>query len=206
MVRGVLLTSAALIFFLLSVPVGLTALAAGAGLLQLPYELYLIKQRIPMLFACHMLASGLALLLLPAVFASAGRTVHRHLGRITAALVLAGGLTALPVAAASVASPAARAGFFVQGLAWLVLDGLAFAAIRQGDAARHRALMLAMAAVASGAIWLRFATVAATRMELPFVPVYAVAAWACWLTPLAAAWVIERRRGEGRRGTANGHE
>ena len=171
---------------------GLTALAAGSGLLPLPYELYLIKLRIPWLFACHSIASGLALLLLPAVFASTGHTLHKHLGRIAAALVLAGGVAALPVAVFSVASPPARAGFFVQGLAWLAFDCLAFISIRQGNAGRHRLLMFAMAAVASGAIWLRLTTVAVAAMQLPFVPAYAIAAWACWLIPLAAVPLVEK--------------
>jgi hypothetical protein len=45
--------------------------------------------------------------------------------------------------------------------------------------------MLAMAAVASGAIWLRLVLAAANHFQLPFDAVYAVAAWACWLAPLA---------------------
>jgi hypothetical protein len=180
------------IFLLLSIPVGLTALGAGTGQLTLPYELYLIKLRIPWTFACHSVASGLALLLMPAVFATTGRTLHRFLGWITAALVAAGGLAALPVAVFSVASPAARVGFFVQGLVWLAFDGLALLSIRQRNAGRHRVLMLAMVAVASGAIWLRLTTVAVAAMELPFVPAYAIAAWACWLIPLTAAPLIAK--------------
>jgi Predicted membrane protein (DUF2306) len=191
----IMLAALWLIFFLLSIPVGLTALGAGTGLLALPYELYVIKLRIPWLFACHSLASGLALMLMPAVFAATGRTLHKYLGRITAALVLAGGLAALPVAFFSVASPAARAGFFAQGLVWLAFDGLAYLAIRQGNAGRHRVLMFGMAAVASGAIWLRLTTVAVAAFRLPFVPAYATAAWACWLIPLMAAPLIAKRAG-----------
>ncbi len=181
---------------------GLTALGAGTGLLQLPYELYAIKLRIPWLFACHSIASGLALLLLPAVFASAGHTLHKYLGRITAVLVLAGGLAALPVAIVSLASPVTRAGFFVQGLVWLAFDCSAYMSIRRGNAGRHRLLMFAMAAVASGAIWLRLTTVAVAAMQLPFVPAYAIAAWVCWLIPLAAVpLAVQWRwsRGIGRR-------
>jgi hypothetical protein len=107
------------------------------------------------------------------------------LGRVTAACVVVGGLTALPVALASEAVAAARAGLFAQGLVWLALITLAVAAIRRGDAARHAALMVAMAAVTSGAVWLRLVMAIAVACKLPFEATYGVAAWACWLLPLA---------------------
>ena len=188
----ILLAALWLMFFLLSIPVGLTALGAGTGLLSLPYELFVVKQRIPWLFACHSIASGLALMLMPALFAGTGHTLHKYLGRITAGLVLAGGLTALPVAVFSVASLPARAGFFAQGLVWLTLDCLAWVSIRRGDARRHKSAMVAMAAVASGAIWLRLSTVAVAALHLPFAPAYAIGAWICWLAPLAAAPLIAK--------------
>jgi hypothetical protein len=181
-----------LTFFLLSIPVGLTALGAGTGLLTLPYELYVVKERIPWLFACHSIASGLALLAMPAMFVSTGRTLHTYLGRMTAGLVLAGGLTALAVAVFSMASLPARAGFFTQGLVWLALDCLAWVSIRKGDTCSHSRAMFAMAAVASGAIWLRLSTVAVAALHLPFAPAYAIAAWICWLVPLAAAPFIAK--------------
>jgi len=58
-------------------------------------------------------------------------------------------------------------------------------AIRRRDRARHATLMLAMAAVASGAIWVRLTTAVATSYDLPFDPVYACATWLGWLVPLA---------------------
>ena len=53
--------------------------------------------------------------------------------------------------------------------------------------ARHARFMIAMAAVASGAIWLRLVMFAADLADVPFDAAYAVAAWACWLVPLAIA-------------------
>jgi hypothetical protein len=106
-----------------------------------------------------------------------------------------GGLTALPVALASEATGIARAGLFTQGLVWLTLLAVAVSAIRRGDVIRHARGMLAMAAVASGAIWLRLVTFAATSFGLPFEQVYAAAAWMCWLMPLGIAAIAASRIG-----------
>jgi hypothetical protein len=55
----------ALIASLLVIPVALVAIALGLGLLQLPYELFIVLQRRPIAFPLHMVASGLALILIP---------------------------------------------------------------------------------------------------------------------------------------------
>ena len=184
----------ALIVFLLATPVALVALALGFGLLPLPYELFLVREKLPWAFPLHMVASGLALILIPiAVFLRHRRSIHRAAGRGAGACVAIGGTTALLVALASGASAAARAGFFTQGLIWLALFVAAVVAIRKGAMLRHVRMMLAMAAVASGAIWLRLTIYAAISAGLPFEPTYAIAAWACWMVPLGVALVAPRR-------------
>ena len=177
-----------LIVSLLVIPVALVAIALGLGLLQLPYELVIVLQRRPIAFPLHMVASGIALILIPiAAWARRRRDLHRAVGRAAAICVAAGGLSALLVAFASEATAIARAGFFVQGLVWLTLLAAAVTAIRRGNVARHVRLMIAMAAVASGAIWLRLVICGAVAAGLPFDPVYAVAAWVCWMVPLGLA-------------------
>ena len=104
-----------------------------------------------------------------------------------------GAVTALAVAVASEASLATGAVFFAQGMVWLALLVTAVVAIRLHDRVRHARLMLAMAAVASGAIWLRLVLSGAVALELPFDTVYPVAAWACWMIPLAAVLMGQRR-------------
>jgi len=188
------LRGSALMFLLLALPVGSTALGAATGLLPLPYELAIVDQRLPVVFRVHMLTSGLALLLVPCAIASHGLSVHKLLGRSAAALVLAGGMTAIPVAMASAASGAARAGFLLQALVWIALVLLAVAAIRGGDRTRHMWLMLAVAAVASGAFWLRLASWAAVKLSLPYETVYAVAAWLSWVGPVCLIYLIARHR------------
>jgi len=180
----------ALIVFLLVSPVALVAIALGLGLLQLPYELVIVLQRRPIVFPLHMVASSLALILIPiAAWARRRRDLHRAVGRAAAICVAAGGTSALVVALASEATAVARAGFFVQGVVWLALLAAAFTAIRCGNVARHARLMIAMAAVASGAIWLRLVIYGVVAADLPFDPVYAVAAWVCWMVPLGLAAV-----------------
>jgi hypothetical protein len=183
-------------FVLLVVPTGLFAVASGLGWVALPYELYLVSRRVPHAFSAHMAASGLALMSIPiAIFVRKLRGPHRAVGRIAAASVVIGGLTALPVALASEAHPIARAGFFAQAIVWLILVVNAFVAIRSREVARHRQLMLCVAAVASGAIWLRLATATTVSTGSPFAAVYATAAWLSWLVPLAiaATWALRDR-------------
>jgi hypothetical protein len=174
-----------LAFAALVVPTAFMAVALGLGLFALPYELSIVLQRLPIAFPLHMIASGLTLILIPiAAFTRHWPNVHRICGKSAATAVVVGGVTALFVALGSQASALARAGFFVQGLVWLGLLAIAVAAIHRREVMRHARFMAAMAAVASGAIWLRLVMLVAVKAGLPFEPVYALAAWACWLVPL----------------------
>jgi Predicted membrane protein (DUF2306) len=176
----------------LSFPVGLFAIGTAAGLLRLPYELSLVDQRLPVLFRLHMASAGIALVLLPGAIACHGLSLHKVLGRSAAVLVISGAMTALPVAMASEASTAARVGFATQAVVWLALVLAAVRAIREADPVRHMWLMLAVAAVASGALWLRLASWAAVKLGLPFETAYASAAWLSWMLPLGAIGLIAR--------------
>ena len=135
----------------LAVPTGLVALLQGSGGLKLPFNLFLVDQRLPGVFRLHMLASGLSLLLIPLViFTRRESAWHRPLGRVAAVCVAAGALTALPVAIMSESAAMARAGFFAQGVVWLTLLGFGVRAIRARKVQDHARFMLAMAGVASG--------------------------------------------------------
>ena len=148
--------------------------------------MFVLAARMPVIFTAHMVSSAAALLLVPAAIATRRRRdVHRMLGRLLGAFVVIGGLTALPVAIFSDSSIGARAGFFVQSLVWMVLLAAGVMAIRRGNRARHVQLMLAMAAVTTGAVWFRLMTGSAIYFGLPFEPIYVLAAWAGWLLPLS---------------------
>lgn len=186
----------ALILLYLSVRVSIAGLISAGGWAPLPLELDLLDERLPILFRAHMVFSALALLLIAAALATRlfGKRWHRAAGRAAAVAVILGGLTALPSAILSVATPAARAGFFVQGLVWLALLHAGWRAIRRGERRRHMRLMLAMAAVASGAIWVRLALqlIAATQANLG--DAYAAVVWAGWVVPLSIVLIATRAR------------
>jgi hypothetical protein len=176
---------------LLAVPTGVVAVTQGLGAIPLPYNLFVVDQRLPGIFKLHMLASGAALLLIPIVIALRRNSVwHRPLGYAAALCVLLGGLTSIPVALYSHSVVMARAGFLAQGLVWLTLIALGIMAIRQRRFADHARLMLAMAAVSSGALWVRLTTTIATSYDLPFDPIYGTAAWLGWLVPLAVVTLL----------------
>ena len=182
--------SIALTMVTLIVPVGLVALGSGAGAIALPYEIFELAGRIPYLFHLHMLAGAAALLLAPIVIALRGSAkFHRPLGRLLGGFVVIGGLTAFPVAVLSQSPVAARAGFFVQGIVWLVLLWLGYRAIRRGDLAGHLRRMTEMVAVTTGAVWFRLITGTAILLKVPFEPVYAASAWIGWMLPLALVGV-----------------
>jgi hypothetical protein len=184
-----------LMFGSLVIPTGLLAIALGLGLLRLPPELFAVLRRLPIAFPLHMIASGAALILIPiAAFARRRTALHRSIGRSAAIAVAVGGLTALPVALASGGPILARAGFFTQAVVWLALLVAAVVAIRNGRPSRHAFCMIAMAAVATGAIWLRLAMAAVNAIELPFAPAYVIASWTCWLLPLGVTAVVAGRR------------
>jgi hypothetical protein len=176
---------------LLAVPTGLVAVFEGAALMPLPFNLHLVDVELPGIFRLHMLASGAALLLIPLTIAvRRDRSWHKPLGRLTAAMVVLGGLTSLPVAFYSHSVAMARAGFFAQGIVWLTLIALGVAAIRRRQFADHARLMLAMAAVASGALWVRLTTAVVTLGGLPFDQVYGCVAWLGWIVPLAVVTLL----------------
>lgn len=168
------------------------ALGSGLGLVALPYEMFLLAERIPVAFKLHMVSGALVLLLAPLVVAVRNdpRT-HRMLGRVLGAFVVIAGLTAFDVAIISSSSLPARAGFFVQGLAWLGLFAAGLYAIRSGQRWRHARLMLAMVAVTTGAVWFRLIIGSAILFNWPFAETYAIAAWLAWIIPLALVLKID---------------
>jgi uncharacterized membrane protein len=205
--RGRIGVVLSVIIGLLIVAIGVVAIGSGTGVIPLPFEMFELAERMPYVFRAHMLTSAVALLLGPVVIMLRHRPrLHRMLGRVVGAFVVAGGLTALPVAIFSHSALAARAGFFVQGLVWMYLLTRGVAAIRCGDLKRHAHTMLAMYAVATGAVWFRLMTGTAIWLHLPFEPVYAAAAWLGWMMPLMIVLFLStlspRPSPQGERGTS----
>ena len=120
---------------------------------------------------------------------------HRPLARATALVVLAGGITAFPVALVAPVTLGSALGFAAQGTLWLVLLGLGIYHIRAGNVAGHRACMLLMAAATSGAVFFRvylalYAIYGPMRYYEAF---YVLDAWLAWGLPVAiTAWMLNR--------------
>ena len=179
----------AVILLLLGLPVAFTAFGTALGYFRLPYELAPVDERLPVVFRLHMLAAALAILLLAGAVATQGLKLHKYLGRSAACLVAVAGTTALPVAIYSAASGPARYGFFLQGIAWLSFLAAGFVAIRSRRRDLHMWFMLAVAGVASGAIWIRLMIWIAIKMDLSFEALYALAAWLSWIGPTSVIFL-----------------
>lgn len=170
----------------LAVSVGVAALGSALGLMPLPYALAVVDERLPVVFRLHMAASGLGLVLLPAVLLARRRPgIHRPLGIVAACLFAVGLVASLPSALASTAEPLARAGFFTQGVLSLSCLTVGIRAARMRHLDLHRMAMASLAALVSGAVVLRLMLYAVIALRLPFEPSYTVVAWACWVLPLA---------------------
>jgi uncharacterized membrane protein len=188
--------------------VAIAALGSAVGMPELPEPLAVLDRRLPGIFRLHMLASALALILLPWIILLRSRPrMHRALGRLGAVLLLVGAAASLPAAIQSEAVPLARFGFLAQGLLCLALLAAAIRAIRVGNTSLHARLMLQMSATIFGAVLLRVMMALATRTGLPFDAAYGAVAWLSWLLPFAivSAWPRfrrSRRPSEGHTSTA----
>ena len=139
-----------------------------------------------------MITGGLSLLLVPATLFLRGTKWHRWAGRITATDILLAGITAPFVAWAVPVTFISAAGFTAQSLVWM---GLLFAGvwnIRRGNIAAHRACMLMVAAVTSGALFFRIYLAFWSRFGsfYYFKAFYAFDAWIAWSIPLIITALI----------------
>jgi hypothetical protein len=158
-----------------------------------PEPLAIKLELMPIIFPLHMVTGGLALLLVPLALYLRGTDWHKVAGRFAAVDILVAGLTAIPVALDAPVTVVSAAGFTAQGLTWLVLLGAGFWNIRNGRVAAHRACMLMLAAVTSGALFFRV-FLALSKLVVPhqyFYTFYAADAWVAWGLPLVmmAVWV-----------------
>ena len=194
--------------------VGIAALGSAIGTPALPQPLADLDQRLPSIFKIHMVASGLALFILPWVlFLRHQRSLHRVLGRICAGLLFIGAAASVPSALQSAAMPLARVGFFTQGLLCLTFVVGAVRAVRSRNIEQHARLMLGVSALVFGAVILRIMMALAMWLGSPFDLTYAALAWLSWLIPLLMVSLWPRLNGLRspgliwaliRRATANG--
>ncbi len=174
------------------------ALLAPWKIEDFPEALYVKAELLPWIFPVHMITGALTLLLIPAMLMLTRRPVwHRRLAWLTVPMVALAGITAFPVALIAPVTAISAWGFAAQGAVWLTLLGLGLYHIRAGRVARHRACMLLMAAVTTGAVFFRiylalFAIFGNPRYYQAF---YAVDGWLAWTLPLAAMAIFLKRTG-----------
>lgn len=176
--------------------VALSALGQAFVNDQFPEALAIKLEQMPILFPVHMLAGGLALLLIPlAILARNRRKLHRAVGRVAAVDVSIAGLTAYPVAWVAPISPWSAAGFIAQSTVWMTFLALGIWHIKRRRRAQHRACMLLMAATASGAIFFRIylALWALFGEQRHFEAFYSCDSWVAWLGPLAVTAFLLKR-------------
>ncbi len=167
-----------------------------------PESLAVKLELMPFLFPIHMISGGLALLLVPLAISLRFKRWHKLAGRIAAADILIAGITAIPVALQAPVTKISAAGFTAQAITWLVLLALGVWNIRQGRAMAHRACMLMLAAVTSGAMFFRVYLALSKLVVAPnhFYDFYAADAWVAWGLPLVAVavWLALEKRAKNR--------
>lgn len=150
-------------------------------------------------FWLHITASPVALALgafqfLPGLRARRPQ-VHRWTGRVYAAAIAVGGLSALVLAANSLDRPVAASGFALLAVFWLGITGIAVRHAMARNIAVHREWMIRSFALTLAGVTL--------RLQLPFF--FGVAglgypetsnwvAWICWVPNLLIAeWYLRQR-------------
>ena len=168
-----------------------------------PEALAVKLELLPVIFPVHMVTGALALLLVPLAYASRRwpryhrwPVLHRWIGRVAVVDVVVAGITSLPVAWEAPVTRGSALGFAAQGCVWLALAARGVWMIHHRRTAEHRAAMLMMAAVMSGAIFFRayLAFWAMLAHGAGFALFYACDAWAGWGLPLLATWLVLKRR------------
>jgi uncharacterized membrane protein len=110
--------------------------------------------------------------------------LHRALGRLYVAAILAGSIAGFYLALTIPGNPSYASGLFTLCVAWVVTTSMAVLAIRRGDVLQHREWMLRSYVVTFAFVTFRFGVDALTSRGLPVADTQAIMAWACWAVPL----------------------
>jgi uncharacterized membrane protein len=145
----------------------------------------------------HIFGALVALVLGPLQFSArlrqASPSSHRWFGRMYLGVgVLIGGGAGLYMASHAFGGPVARLGFACLALVWLYSGVRAYAAIRQGRVAAHRAWMVRNVALTFAAVTLRLYLPLFLLAGIPFEQAYPAIAWLCWVPNLLAGELLVR--------------
>jgi uncharacterized membrane protein len=128
--------------------------------------------------------------------------LHRNLGRVYLSVILFSGLSGLWLAFHTTGGFAATSGFFILSLVWLLTGALAWRAVLQRDFAAHRAWMMRSYALTFAAVTLRIYLGLGVAAGIPFVEIYATAAWSSWVLNLIVVewWLLRTQSAQKVRG------
>ena len=110
--------------------------------------------------------------------------IHRWLGRIYLAFVLVGGVGGLVLSPNSDGGLVAHFGFGMLAVLWLFSGWQAYASIRRGDIASHKAWMMRNFSMTFGAVMLRVYLGLFAVAGVDFVDSYPTVAWIAWVPNL----------------------
>jgi uncharacterized membrane protein len=147
----------------------------------------------------HIAASAVALAIGPFQLSSRLRTrrleAHRWMGRLYILSVIAGGSSALALAARSMGGVPAHVGFGLLGGLWMLTAVVAYQRIKVYDIADHRRWMIRSYSLAFAAVTLRiYLPIAVAVMRIPVDQAYPAIAWLCWVPNLIVTewWFLRR--------------
>jgi len=161
----------------------------------------IIRERflsVPLVGLSHVYGGGIALLLGPFQLSDKLRArnlqLHRWLGRVYLAGVLASGLAGLYSATVTFGGLPSNIGFGLLAVLWLWSGSMALLRIRQGDKLLHKKWMIRNYALTYAAVSLRLFLPLMLANGITFEAAYQTIAWVCWVPNLVLAeWIFLRR-------------
>ena len=182
----------------LSVLIGVYALAVVAVPAMRPPFLQDRFSTVPLIAYAHLAASAVALMIGPFQLNSRVRSrflnVHRWLGRVYVVSVATGGTAGFVLAAMSEGGLVAHFGFGLLAALWLVTTGAAYLRIRARDQAAHRRWMTRSFALTFAAVTLRIYIPLSLGLGIPFETAYPIISWIAWVPNLIVAELLIFRR------------
>jgi uncharacterized membrane protein len=154
----------------------------------------------PLAAYAHMLGGAVALALGPFQLNARLRArriaLHRILGRLYVAAVLAGGVGGIAIAPHAQGGLVAHVGFGMLGVLWLITALAATWTIRRGQRAAHRRWMIRCYALTFAAVTLRIYVPLSLANGLEFAVAYQAIAWLAWVPNLIVAewWFLRPPR------------
>ncbi len=171
----------------LSVAIGLYAVAFQMGMQGAP-DIQAKFAEWPVFSAMHVIGGAIVIITGGFQFWPSLRrddiNFHRWLGRIYLVFVLIGGIGGLVIAPRSDGGLVAHFGFGTLAVLWLFSGWQAYACIRRGDIASHRAWMMRNYSMTFGAVMLRVYLALFATAGIGFVDAYPTVSWIAWVPNL----------------------